>query len=555
MMGAAFRAPLHSMVESCLRRVEQLLKEPFDANLKVAAACMLHCYANVAMDPEAERIANLVAQPLLSSPNLSTPYALRYWHAEGYTHYLHGRYTQALAIFHSADTIARELSFPDISYWWIQRGLCERRAGLLDQAEETIHRLESATFPAGEHFHGGLYLLKASVAFDRGDMHQAIEHILRSYRSFDKVAHFNGKVLVGTVASNMAIAGSRFDVASQILGRLRGEEYGSIAENYLAAIGLNEAWLAHRRGDFDRRNESLREALLRSADGRARERLRWYPNAMTELLPVAFDLEIEPEIASQLAREFNVVPAANAPENWPWPVKVYTLGRFELLIDGRRPEYSRKVPKKVLALLKAIIAQGGKDVPEQKLIDTLWSDEEGDAARRALVTTLHRLRKLLGHMKAIQQTGGELSLDEGICWIDARAFERCIDGLETGQDGPHGATRLYLGAFLHQDEGASWTIPTRERLRDKFIRAVGKFGEALENSDQYEAAIDLYSRGIHADPLIEPFYQGLMRCYDKLNRRAEAASAYRRLRETLSIVLGVTPSSASQRLFESLRLS
>jgi DNA-binding SARP family transcriptional activator len=108
---------------------------------------------------------------------------------------------------------------------------------------------------------------------------------------------------------------------------------------------------------------------------------------------------------------------------------------------------------------------------------------------------------------------------------------------------------------LHQDEGASWTIPTRERLRDKFIRAVGKFGEALENSDQYEAAIDLYSRGIHADPLIEPFYQGLMRCYDKLNRRAEAASAYRRLRETLSIVLGVTPSSASQRLFESLRLS
>ncbi len=45
------------------------------------------------------------------------------------------------------------------------------------------------------------------------------------------------------------------------------------------------------------------------------------------------------------------------------------------------PADSRKAPKKVLALLKAIIAHGGKDVPEQKLIDALWPDEE--VTRRA----------------------------------------------------------------------------------------------------------------------------------------------------------------------------
>lgn len=44
-----------------------------------------------------------------------------------------------------------------------------------------------------------------------------------------------------------------------------------------------------------------------------------------------------------------------------------------------------------------------------------------------------------------------------------------------------------------------------------------------------------------------------MRCYDRLDRRMEAVSAYRRLRETLSITLGVQPSTATQRLFDSMR--
>ena len=114
---------------------------------------------------------------------------------------------------------------------------------------------------------------------------------------------------------------------------------------------------------------------------------------------------------------------------------------------------------------------------------------------------------------------------------------------------------MYRGAFLAQEEDAHWAAPLRERLRAKFVQAIGKFGKSLENADQHEAAIDLYLRGIEADNLVEPFYQGLMRCYDRLNRRTEAMSAYRRLRETLSITLGVSPSSATQRLFETLRLN
>ncbi len=557
MMGATMRAPRHSMLESCLHRVEELLNEPFDVNVKVAAARMLSEYAGVAMDSEAQRLAHNVANPLLDSPHLSAQHAWGYRHAEGYLHYLHGRYSQAFQGFNAADSIAAEHSIRDIDSFAVafQRGLCERRAGLLEQAESTIQRIESIRPIAGGHLNAGLDLLKAGVAFDRGDIDLAIMAILKSYRAYESLGMFNGAVLVGTVGANMAIAGRRFDIAAEVIGELRSVEYGPIAENYLAAIVLNEAWLAHCRGDLGSRDGLLGDALRKARDERARVRLRWYANALAILLPIAVSKGIETDVARSLAREFSVLPFPADTENWPWPVQIYTLGRFDLLIDGRRPEYSRKAPKKVLALLKAIIAGGGKGVPEQKLIDALWPDEEGDAARRAMVTTLHRLRKLLVNMKALRQSGNELTLDERICWVDALAFERRIDGPETGQDGPDDATGLYRGAFLAQDDAAPWIIPTRERLRDKFIRVAGKLGEAWEKAGRHEAAIDLYSRGISADPLVEPFYQGLMRCYDKLNRRTEAASAYRRLRETLSIVLGVAPSSASQRLFEALRLN
>jgi LuxR family maltose regulon positive regulatory protein len=557
MMGATFRAPRHSMLESCLRRVVELLKEPFDPNIKVAAASMLHAYSNLAMDTAVQQMAILVAHPLIESEQVPGPRAIFYWSAEGYTHYLRGRYAQSLACFDAADKIIHENGYSE-GYWGsvgFRRGLVQRRAGLLDQAEATIRRIEGQATPAAGLEAGGLDLLKAGVSFDRGDIHSAIESIVKSYRAFERSGHFNGVMLVGLVAANMAIAGDRFELAAQILSQLRGKEYGPIAENYLAPIVLNQAWLANRLGDIAARNNLLGDAMRRSHDERGRARLRWYHNAMAELLPIALSEGIETDVVYSLAREFSVVPEPLDIENWPWQVRIHTLGRFELLIDGESPGYSRKIPKKVLALLKAIVAFGANNVPEQKLLDALWPSDEGDAARQSLTATLHRLRKLLMNGNAIRQTGGELTLDNTYCWVDSISFESRLD--RGGDDGEAGNSPipLYRGAFLAQDEDATWAVPMRARLQTKFIQAVGKQCASLEAGRRYEQAIDLYLRGIEADSLVEPFYQGLMRCYDRLNRRTEAVSAYRRLRQTLSVSLGVQPSGATQRLFETLRLN
>ena len=165
---------------------------------------------------------------------------------------------------------------------------------------------------------------------------------------------------------------------------------------------------------------------------------------------------------------------------------------------------------------------------------------------------MHRLRKLLRHSDAVRQSGGALSLDERLCWVDAFAFENQISG-NGDSSALESAIQYYRGAFLGDEDSSPWLVPYREHLRSRFTDAIGKLGNSLEKDSRDEEAIALYSRGIEADNLVESFYQGLIRCHDRLGQRVEAISAYRRLRDILSITLGVEPSPRSRQLVDALR--
>lgn len=552
MIGATYRAPAHPALGSCVSRVKALLAHPLEINLKVAVASMLHGYSHSLVDDDAQRIALREARPLLDSPHLTAHRAAFYYATEGYSHYMNGRYRDALACYDRADAIATEHGLDDVALTsGTQRGLCERRAKMLSEAEATIGRLNMLRKPSSGLNPAMFEFLRGVVAFDRGNFNAFIEHAARAQTVIENSGQYNAIMLVSLVHANMYVAIGKLEAGEKLLAHTRDSYLGPATSSFLAAIALNEAWLAERQTQCDRRDALLREALISAREERARMRLRWYGNALAALLPIALARDVERQTACQLIREFNVIPASNAAEYWPWPVKVYTLGRFAVLLDDQPVTFSRKAPKKTIALLKVLVAMGGLEVEEQRLIDALWPDDEGDAAHRSFDSALHRLRKLLGSNDFIRQSGGALSLDTQRCWVDVWAFERLVDG----SGDPEEALSLYRGGFLANDTEASWAVVRRARLRGKFVRAAEAVGRRLENADLFEEAIALYLRGIDADNLIEPFYQGLMRCYDRLGRASEAASAFRRLRQTLSVTLGAEPSTASRKLFHELRLS
>jgi DNA-binding SARP family transcriptional activator len=239
------------------------------------------------------------------------------------------------------------------------------------------------------------------------------------------------------------------------------------------------------------------------------------------------------------------------------PTQIYAFGRFSLVIDGTPLCFIHKTPKKPIALLKVLIALGGRDVPGRQLTDTLWPDDEGDAAHDVLAVNLHRLRRLLGHHDSVTLHDGRLSLDPRHCWVDVWAFQRLLGKAAdaSAADRPsllEGALTLYRGAFLTCESEEPWSLSLRERLRSAFVRHSSQLGRLQEEAGQWEEAIQCYQRGIEGEALAEELYRSLMRCYAHLGRRGEGVCVYRRLRQTLSLILGIAASPATEKVLREL---
>ena len=253
------------------------------------------------------------------------------------------------------------------------------------------------------------------------------------------------------------------------------------------------------------------------------------------------------------------------PENWSWPLKIYTFGQFKLVRDGEPIRFSRKVQQKPLLLLKTLIALGSKDVGEEEITELLWAEADGDAAHSVFKTTLSRLRQLLGFGKAIRVQEGRATLDPFICWVDAWAFERILEQMETSwkdirsrehslefEEMAKNAIGLYKGHFLSADEEYAWTVSYRERLSSKFIRLVTRVGEYFGETKQWRKAVEYYRKAIEIDDLTEDFYRDLMICHQKLGHWAEAIKVYNRCRKILSANLGTVPSPETEAVYKTL---
>jgi DNA-binding SARP family transcriptional activator len=160
---------------------------------------------------------------------------------------------------------------------------------------------------------------------------------------------------------------------------------------------------------------------------------------------------------------------------------------------------------------------------------------------------------------AIQVADERISLNRDLCWVDTLAFEAKLKRAERAPSAEEGhallreALALYRGPFLPSDADEPWSVQARLRWRGLFTNAVEDLGQASETRGDWDGAIDCYRRGLEADDLVEEFYLGLMRCYQALQRPAEGIAVFRRLRQTLSVVLGVAPSPESEAAARALR--
>lgn len=336
-------------------------------------------------------------------------------------------------------------------------------------------------------------------------------------------------------------------------------EGGSRATLLINAAAL-EAVTHLRRGERASALSAMRRAWTAAAPISYYQILAPLRTQLAELADAALSEAIDPPFTLELIKRRQLKPPVAAGIGWPWPMRIITLGTFEVQIDGKPLEFGSRTPRKRLAILKALVALGAGAVGQSTLIDALWPEDDADKASDSFNTELYRLRKLLpAGNESLLLRDGRLELDPTRVWIDSRTFEaQATAALTRLNKGIPLLTELqrvvalYAGGFLPTDSEESWSVPARERLHSCFQRLISSYGRALLADQRAEEALSAYRLGLERDDRDELFYQGVMRCAIALNRPVEGIEAYQRCRRVLASVWGTTPIAETEALLRRL---
>ncbi len=286
---------------------------------------------------------------------------------------------------------------------------------------------------------------------------------------------------------------------------------------------------------------------------------------LTQLLMEAIRKDVEPETAWHIIKKRNLKPKTPPYDigTWPWPIKIHTLGRFAIEIDGQQLNIPVRARPKLYSLLKVLIAFSGKHVREEVISEVIWPDSDGDAAHQSFDTTLFRLRKLLNVHNVLVNREGKLSFNDEICWVDIHAFDvlagRLISSLKSNTKGKEeirtsfdNIACLYNGDFLQDEEDYSIVIQFRERMRSKWSHVLSRMADYWVQNHQSEDAQYCLEKLISVNPLAEEAYCKLMRLHMSNEQFSQAAIVYEACRKILSEQLGVSLSKDTKLLFNQI---
>ena len=537
----------------------QALSRRLEAQIRTIPDDTLHCMgaAHLGMYytwyPQPDRLT-LLADSLrnhATSDRVAPIARLQAYLVEITRHWVTARAEGPETLIHDALKLMEEHGVFVARLWLLSAALfCHLARRELPDAERLLNRFQQHLLPHNRHEQGHYHFLAGWLDSLRGDHESALAHATAACEQIRPLHSPHFELLARLLHCQVLARLARFDEAGEAIAKTRVLAAASHARHVeVFHLGLIEAWIARQQGQDSAALERLRSALACGRELGLRVSPPTDPGLLVPLCAMALEQSIETAYVRQLIQWQHLPPpeAERCPAAWPVAVRIQTLGRFGIRIRGhhlhRQPAHNKPV-----RLLQVLIALGGREVADHRLENALWPDAEGDAAHRALITNLQRLRKLLGTRDAIRYHGGRLTLDPRQCRVDAWDFERAPNS-----DEPDALIRilaLYRGDFLRDEGDDDWLLPARERLRARALRHYRALLETLAARDRWSELVEYGHRALEIDPLHEPFYQALLRAHRQLGHRSEIIRAWRLCRRRLREALGIEPTARTRNLFE-----
>ena len=440
--------------------------------------------------------------------------------------------------------------------WLLSAALfCHLTRRNLSAAERLLAQFHQHLQPRNRHERAHYHFLAGWLATLQDEQEAALAHATTACEQIRALHSPHFELLARLLRCQVLARLTRFDEARKTIAGIRSLATATHSRHIAVFhLGLIEAWIAWRKGEDTDALHHLREALACGRKLGLRVSPPTDPDLLAPLCALALEAGIEAAYARRLVQWHNLAlpGGTRCPVAWPMAVRIQTLGRFGIQVHGR---YLPRQPShnKPVKLLQALIALGGREVPDHRIENALWPDAEGDAAHRTLITNLQRLRKLLGVRDTIRYHDGRLTLDPRFCQVDAWDFERGPSG-----EGLEALTRtlaLYRGDFLRDEGDDTWLLPPRERLRTQALRHYQTLLESLAAEGRWDELLQHGHRALEINPLHEPFYQALIRAHHQLGHRYEAIRTWRLCCQRLRQALGIDPTLQTRTLFKEIMTS
>ena len=423
-------------------------------------------------------------------------------------------------------------------------------AGQVEEAARECRRLlNTPDMPPA--FEGCLDNLAAQAEGRRGLVMPALEHVRAAV---DLLA--DGPVIdralahVGAAQLHLSMEDRSAAAAELATARRAARGLGCTWLDSLVALTSAECAFAcekPRRGAH-----LLRQALATARKHGLLHPPIWSPHLFANTCRRALELKIEEQFVSAMIRANGLMPRARPLEvkSWPWPVRVLTLGRFALEVNGQPVVPKGRGDSKPLLLIKLLVSNGEAETDANAIVDLLWPDVEGDAQSANLRSVLHRARRLLGDGRAIAAEHGALRLAADRVWTDAGACDHCLaraeaflhedNGLPAAAGLCERALQLYRGPFLPSLANVAWAHRMRARLQDRLVTTSCDVALRLARCGYTTRAARMARRVLDQSPTAETAYCILLRVFAQRGQWAQAMETYARCKSALA-PLGTSP--------------
>lgn len=384
------------------------------------------------------------------------------------------------------------------------------------------------------------------LAAARGGSEQSLEFARRSGMPFAEAACLMTASRVRSLSGEWEEA-VRLREAAAAIGRSMDNPF------ILAQLAWFESSDYLERGREDAAVVALRKGFSAGRLAGLHGNLWLRREELARLCAFALRHEIETDyVRRRIARNRLRAPQAEAGPEWPFVLRVRALGGLKVEVLGSDRYRTLRLKGRPAQLLEALLWLGPESVSQERLSDCLWPDADGDAARRNIDVTAHRLRKALGDDRLLAFEQGRVGLAPGLAWSDLGGLEATRQALVTELQGQPEASRV--GALqqrlLDWVDALARTTPESvpaalagacAARRSEFVSTLDRLAAYWQKQEVWRKEVEALQARVRLEPAAERPHLRMMRIYVAQGLHGEALGAYEACRRNLERSVGIPP--------------